>query len=84
MNNLIGTIALAIMLLMLLPANNSSSQTSPEGNLYLAKVAKANANVKGAQSTAQSGQSELCPTLLELPIMLGRPAPNTRNYSVNK
>ena len=81
MNNLIGTIALAIMLLLLLPANNSSSQTSPEGNLYLAK---ASANVKGTQRPAQPGQSDLCPALLELPIMLGRPAPCTRYYSLNK
>ncbi len=81
MNNMIGTIALAIMLLLLLPANNSSSQTSPPDNLYLAKYT---AEDKGTQSTVPQSQSELCPSLLELPLMLGRPAPCTRNYSLKK
>ncbi len=81
MNNLIGTIALAIMLLLLLPANNSSSQTSPPDNLY---PARNTAEMMETQSTASQSQSELCPALLELPLMLGRPAPCTRNYSLKK
>jgi hypothetical protein len=80
MKSLTGAIAVAILLLMLLPANNSSSQTLPDNKLYPAKDTPNNIT---AGDTAKQSQSELCPALLELPLMFGRSAPCTRNYKLD-
>jgi hypothetical protein len=81
MKSLIGVIALAIMILMLLPANNVSSQTSPpDSKLYPIQKPFGMVAIAG---TATQSQSELCPAVLELPLMLGRPAPCLRNYRLH-
>jgi len=81
MNKLLGTIACAIILLMLLPATNISSPASPDNNIYPSgKTVEAETT---RDNTPQS-QSELCPALLELPLMLGRPAPCIRNFKITK
>ena len=83
MYNLVCTIALAIMLLLLLPASNTSSQPSPDSNLHSASdLATDTLNQIGVDDFR--GQSRLCPALLELPVMLGRPTPCLRSYRLDK
>jgi hypothetical protein len=83
MYNLVCTIALVIMLLLLLPASNTSSNTSPDGDVYAAPEKFDSSEINRVNDSTQI-KSELCPALLELPIMFGRPAPCLRSYRLDK
>jgi len=80
MNSLVYIIALAIILLLLLPASYSSSNTSPGGEVYATSEKPDSSKISRINESIQK-KSELCPELLGLPIMFGRPAPCLRSYS---
>ena len=82
MSNSVVILALTAFFWLLLPASDSTKAASPAKPAVKQQMeSPVNKAVVGAVDKTEF-KSELDPLLLELPIMIGRPAPCIRNYRI--
>jgi hypothetical protein len=83
MSKTIGIIALATIILLLLPAAVSLTSSSLADRVYNTQLSSVKPLHNSNPDQIIPQRISLCSSLLELPLMIGRPAPCIRNYVIS-